>query len=100
MILAFLASRYGQAAVICVVISVAFGVWLARHDAKVANRVETKIVQRSEAYGRQRSANADKAHTAARKPGAADRLRSDPAACPDCNRQPVQKLETANRQPK
>jgi hypothetical protein len=54
------------------------------HDPKVASKVTTEIVQRSEKTGAQNAAKSAKAHSAARQPGAADRLRSDPKTCPDC----------------
>lgn len=68
------------------IVSVLLAGWalLARHDERVAERVQQTIVQRSEKDGERRARKAEKAVVAARKPGAVDRLRSDPAACPDC----------------
>lgn len=98
MILAFLATRAGQAVAIAIAVVLAFLVFLARHDAKVEKRAEVKIVQRSEAKGKENAANAAKAHAAARAPGAADRLHRE--ACRDCDGEPVQKLASPDGKPK
>ena len=54
------------------------------HDAKVEKRVEAEIVQASEKQGALNAAKSKKAYISARQPGAADRLRQDPATCVDC----------------
>lgn len=62
----------------------AWGAWLWQHDRKVAKKTEATIVQRSEKQGAQNAEKSKKAHAAARAPGAAERLRKDPATCSDC----------------
>jgi uncharacterized protein (DUF697 family) len=57
--------------------------WLWRHDARVAERVETKIITKAKEAGKVANAKATKAHDAARRPGAAERVRSK--YCADCN---------------
>jgi hypothetical protein len=60
-----------------------FGAWLWRHDAKVEARVETKIITQAKEAGKVANAKATKAHDAAKRPGAAERVRSK--YCADCN---------------
>jgi uncharacterized protein HemX len=81
----FLKSLTGQLAVVAVLISGAVG-WLYAHDKKVAKKTEENIVRASEKKGAVNAAKSKKAHDAARAPGAAERLRKDPATCIDCSR--------------
>ena len=83
MIALFLKSITGQLAVVAVLISCAVG-WLYAHDRKVIKKTEEKIVRASEKKGAANAAKSKKAHDAARAPGAAERLRKDPATCVDC----------------
>lgn len=100
MILAFLATRAGQAVAIAVAVVAAFFIFLARHDKKVEAKVEQKVALRSIEQGKANAAKADRAHSDARKPGALDRLRADPRTCPDCGGKSVQELEAPNDQRK
>lgn len=72
------------AAVVIVAILSAGWIALKRHDAKVAEKTTATIVQRSEKQGARNATAAKKAHDSARQPGAAERLRKDPASCLDC----------------
>lgn len=56
--------------------------WLWRHDAKVAHKAERAVIERSEDAGRKAEAKADRAHRAARRPGAAERVMRN--YCRDC----------------
>ena len=60
--------------------------WDSNRKAKWVDKGKQEIVQASEKQGAQNAAAAEKAHTAAAKPGAADRLRKDRLACPDCGK--------------
>ncbi len=60
--------------------------WLMLHDAKVSRTVEAKIVARSADQGKRNAIHAKTALDRARRPGAFERLRQDPATCPDCRR--------------
>ena len=82
--IALLTSREGAIIAMCVTALLSWFTWLQSHDAKVTQKVETRIVQRSEAQGAANAKKAAKARADAAKPGAADRLRKDPATCPDC----------------
>jgi len=63
-----------------------FAGWLILHDAKVAGKVEARIVERSADQGKRNAIHAKTALDRARRPGAFERLRQDPATCPDCRR--------------
>lgn len=79
--LAVPAVRYAAAALGVVAI---FSLWLWRHDAKIEARAEAKVIERSVEAGKKANAEAGKAHDAAARPGAAERLRK--SACRDCGR--------------
>jgi hypothetical protein len=59
-----------------------FALWLWRHDTKIEARAEQKVIERSVEAGKKANAQADKAHAAAGKPGAAERVRKQ--SCRDC----------------
>jgi hypothetical protein len=73
----------GKGVVAAVATVALFGAWLWRHDAKVEARVETKIHTEAKEAGKKAHAKASKAHRAAERPGAAERVRSK--YCADCN---------------
>ena len=74
-------TRAGQALAAALGVALLFGMWLHRHDAKVAERATTAIVKKSEETGKANEKASDAAHVAASKPGAAERLRKH---CRDC----------------
>jgi hypothetical protein len=83
----FLARPLGKVAIVVFAIVSLLGLraWDVYHQQSIgAAKERQEIVQRSEQQGAANAAQAEKAHTTARKPGAADRLRKDPATCPDC----------------
>lgn len=55
-------------------------------DRNIEAATVAKIEKASTQDGKKREKKSAAAHAAARKPGALDRLRNDPAVCPDCNR--------------
>lgn len=63
-------------------VAAVLGLWLWRHDAKVAHRAEAAVIERSEKAGAKAEAKASEAHAAATKPGAADRVMK--RYCRDC----------------
>jgi hypothetical protein len=63
-------------------VAAVLGLWLWRHDAKVAHRAEQAVIQRSEKAGAKAEAKASAAHDAAAKPGAAERVMR--LYCRDC----------------
>lgn len=74
------AVRYAAVALGVVAI---FGAWLWRHDSKIEARAETRVIERSVKAGKKANAEASKAHAAAARPGAAQRVRVN--ACRDCS---------------
>ena len=100
MILAFLATRVGQAVAIAIAVLLAFFIFPARHDKRIEAKTEQKVALRSEQQGKANAAKSERAHSDARKPGALDRLRADPRTCPDCGGKPLQELEAPNDQRK
>ena len=60
-----------------------FSMWLVHHDAKVADRARAAIVKKSEEVGKANGQASEKAHVAAAKPGAPDRVRLK--FCRDCS---------------
>jgi len=81
----FLRSLSGQITVVMLAVGAAIG-WLKIHDRKVEQRTEVKVQERSQKEGAARAKKSDQAHARAKSPGAVDRLRNDPATCPDCKR--------------
>jgi hypothetical protein len=73
----------GKTLVAVVAAAALFAGWLWRHEARVAERVENKIITQSKEAGKVAHAKARKAHAAARQPGAAERVLSK--YCADCN---------------
>lgn len=59
-----------------------FGLWLWRHDHKVAEAAKVEVVQDINAQAKDLANEAVKARAPAARPGAADRLRK--SACRDC----------------
>lgn len=76
-------TKLGKVIVAGVAAVALFTGWLWRHDAKIEARVETKIIERAKDAGVKANDEAEKVHTAAAKPGAAERLRK--SSCRDCN---------------
>lgn len=83
MIFTVLKSLSGQVMVVLLAATAALG-WLKLHDRKVAKEAVATVVQASEKKGAANAAKSKKAHDRARADGAAERLRKDPASCPDC----------------
>jgi hypothetical protein len=84
--MAFLTSKEGGIVMLVMAALISWFTWLGSHDAKVATKIEQKIVRASEMEGAARAKKSDKVRVNAAKPGAVDRLRHDPAACPDCGK--------------
>lgn len=59
-----------------------FGLWLWRHDAKITQRAEAVVIERAAEAGKAAEARSDRAHQAATKPGAAERVMK--LYCRDC----------------
>lgn len=85
MIITALKSLSGQIMMVFLAATAAWG-WLKMHDKKVEQRTVEQVQQRSQMEGAARAKKSDQAHARAKSPGAADRLRNDPATCPDCKR--------------
>lgn len=75
-------TKLGKLVVAGVLAVFTFGVWLWQHDNKVEVRAEAKVLERSAEAGNKANEKATKAHDAAARPGAAERLRK--SACRDC----------------
>ena len=60
--------------------------WDSSRKAKWVESGKQEIVRASQEQGAQNAAAAEKAHDIAKRPGAADRLRQDRLACPDCSK--------------
>lgn len=60
--------------------------WLLMRDHRVAETAKAEVVQASKEAGRKANAKNEGVRRDAAKPGALERLRSDPASCRDCNR--------------
>lgn len=65
-------------------VAAVFGLWLWKHDAKVAQRAEQAVINQSIEAGKKANEEADKAHDAAARPGAAGRLLK--SSCRDCQK--------------
>lgn len=76
-------SKLGRMAVAAFGALVLFSAWLWQHDRRVEARVEQKIITNSVEAGKKANAKATKAHDAAARPGAFDRLLK--SSCRDCN---------------
>lgn len=59
--------------------------WRAHDISSIRAAERERIAAAAQKAGTRYADTADKAHTAARKPGALERLRRDPRTCPDCN---------------
>jgi hypothetical protein len=53
-------------------------------DNRIEQRGVAKVVEASKEKAKDANVKSEKARAAARTPGAADRLRKDPAVCGDC----------------
>ena len=73
--------------------------WLLMRDHKVAEAAKAEVVQASKEAGAKANAKNDVVRRAAAKPGALERLRSDPATCRDCGRV-VPRLAASDNQSK
>lgn len=80
--IALLATPWGRSAVIALAAVAMFGVWLTRHDAKVAKKAEVKIVQASQQAGRAANIKNENVRKRASIPGSVERLKKQ--YCRDC----------------
>lgn len=72
--------------------------WLWQHDRQVAAEAVKVVVEQSKEHGRKANATNEHVRARTRQPGAAKRLRSDPASCRDCGRA-VSGLASSDHQP-
>lgn len=85
MIALFLA-RYGLHLALAAGLIVVVGTWDHKRIAKAKKEAVEVVVSASQEKGKQANAKNETVRRAAATPGAFDRLRSDPATCPDCKR--------------
>ncbi len=85
MIALFLA-RYGLHLALIAGLGVVVATWDHKRIDRAKKQAVDVVVSASEEKGKQANAKNEKIRRAAAVPGAADRLRSDPATCPDCKR--------------
>lgn len=85
MIAIFLA-RYGAHLALAAGVIAMVATWDHKRITRVQREAVEVVVSASEEKGKQANAKNETVRRAASAPGAVDRLRKDPATCPDCKR--------------